>query len=226
MTSHHAQRKQIRLETHNYSSVGAYFVTICTQLRGYEWFGQVTNKGMQPNQAGETILETWQQLTNQFDISLDAFVVMPDHVHGIIVLNENVVDVVEQDTVRNPVGAGLVPARVTNHDMGMNVTVLNDMNVFGLNDSALHRATTRVAPTQDGKMNPVLGDVIGAFKSITTNQYIRGVREDNWMPFEKRFWQRNFYDRIVRNDADLERCRDYIEGNPARWLEKTKGVEK
>ncbi len=231
MTPHLIQRKPMRLETYDYLSAGAYFVTICSQLRNSEWFGQVTPTGVQLNIAGQMILETWQKLTDQFDITLDAFIIMPDHVHGIIVLNgnnENVVGVNNKSIVHNPVGAGLVPARVTNNDSIISVPVFNDVknniDATVLNDFVSHRATTRVAPTHNMAMNPVLGNVISAFKSITTNQYIRGVREHNWMPFEKRFWQRGFYDRIVRNNAELERCRDYIEGNPARWLEKEKGV--
>ena len=210
MTSHHAQRKQIRLETYNYSSAGAYFVTICTQLRGYEWFGQVTFTGMQLNQAGEMIQGTWQGLANQFNISLDAFVVMPDHVHGIIVLSGNAV-VGQGDDKHRP-----YETPTTNNSQFTPRRGEPCVRPVTINDSSL----THASGTAVGS----LGRIIQAFKSITTNQYIRGVREDNWMPFEKRFWQRNFYDRIVRNDADLERCCDYIEGNPARWLEKANEV--
>jgi REP element-mobilizing transposase RayT len=41
--------------------------------------------------------------------------------------------------------------------------------------------------------------MIGAFKSITTDEYIRGVREEGWPRFSETFWQRNFYEHIVRN---------------------------
>jgi len=73
------------------------------------------------------------------------------------------------------------------------------------------RATTRVAPT--------LGDVIGAFKSITTNEYIRNVKNKNWVPFNKHFWQRNYYEHVIRDDHDLNRIREYIVNNPAKWEE-------
>jgi REP element-mobilizing transposase RayT len=64
---------------------------------------------------------------------------------------------------------------------------------------------------------PALGDVVGAFKSLSTNAYIRGVRELGWPPFDKRLWQRNYYEHIVRNEDDLNRIREYIENNPANW---------
>jgi putative transposase len=223
MMQPHTPRKKTRLETYDYSNAGAYFVTICAQMRDFGWFGQVTPSGIQLNQAGKMVHEVWHGLAGQFGVSLDAFVVMPDHVHGIVVLHEDAVYSCGQEVPKlqqgdtkiihhNSVGAGLVPARVTKNDLGINPPMLND--------STSHRATTRVAPTHGQTANPILGDVIGAFKSITTNQYMRGVREHHWMPFEKRFWQRGFYDRIVRNNAELERNRDYIVGNPARWLER------
>ena len=52
---------------------------------------------------------------------------------------------------------------------------------------------------------------------MTTNDYIRGVKECGWPPFPRRLWQRNFYEHIIRDDDALERARRYISNNPARW---------
>ena len=52
---------------------------------------------------------------------------------------------------------------------------------------------------------------------MTTNEYIRGVKGRGWLPFHGRFWQRNYYEHIVRSEVELERIRVYIEMNPARW---------
>ena len=71
------------------------------------------------------------------------------------------------------------------------------------------RATTRVAPT--------LGDVVGTYKSLTTTEYGKGVRNMAWPPFDKRLWQRNYYDHIIRNDEEWDRVREYISGNPMLW---------
>ena len=62
-----------------------------------------------------------------------------------------------------------------------------------------------------------MGDVVGAYKSLTTVEYTRGVKTLNWPPFEKRLWQRNYYEHIVRNEESLNRIRQYIIDNPARW---------
>jgi len=64
---------------------------------------------------------------------------------------------------------------------------------------------------------PTLGDIVGWFKTMTTNEYIRGVKERGRPPFAGRFWQRNYYEHIIRNDDELNRIRDYIQMNPARW---------
>lgn len=63
-----------------------------------------------------------------------------------------------------------------------------------------------------------LGTTIQWFKTMTTNAYIRGVRDDGWPTFDRRLWQRDYYERIVRDELALERIRAYIAANPARWL--------
>ena len=73
------------------------------------------------------------------------------------------------------------------------------------------RAGTRPAPTKG------LGDIVGAFKSFTTNDYIQGVRANGWTPFPGKLWQRNYYEHIVRNDKELNLIREYIRQNPAQW---------
>ena len=62
-----------------------------------------------------------------------------------------------------------------------------------------------------------LGSIIGAFKSLTTHQYIMGVNKNGWPAFDKRVWQRNYYEHIVRDEGSLARIREYIVMNPLRW---------
>jgi putative transposase len=62
-----------------------------------------------------------------------------------------------------------------------------------------------------------LADVMRWFKSMTTNTYIRGVHAEQWEPFSGSLWQRSYYDHIIRNEPDLQRIREYIMHNPARW---------
>lgn len=73
------------------------------------------------------------------------------------------------------------------------------------------------APDAQPQPTPRLGQVIGWFKTMTTNAYIRGVRDGTWPPFDRRLWHRNYYERIIRNQAALDRIRTYIIGNPSRW---------
>jgi len=62
-----------------------------------------------------------------------------------------------------------------------------------------------------------VGRMIQAFKSITTHQYIYGVRQSGWAPFPGKLWQRNYWEHVIRNDSELNRIREYIQNNPAQW---------
>ena len=73
-------------------------------------------------------------------------------------------------------------------------------------------AGTSPAPT-----SPTLGAIVGAFKSITTNEYIRSVHDLGWPPFDKRIWQRNYYEHIIRSQTEFDNIWNYIECNPQNW---------
>lgn len=88
-TRHH--RWSIRLQGYDYSQAGAYFVTICAQDRVH-LFGAVVDGEMLLNDAGRAVEGCWGDIPAHFpNVELDAFVVMPNHVHGIIVITEGVV---------------------------------------------------------------------------------------------------------------------------------------
>jgi REP element-mobilizing transposase RayT len=94
---HH--RRSIRLAGYDYSQEGAYFVTICTYQRVC-LFGQIVDGKMRLNEFGQIALEQWRRLPERFEsIEMNAFVVMPNHIHGIMVITDP-----------DPVGAGLTPA--------------------------------------------------------------------------------------------------------------------
>ncbi len=144
-------------------------------------FGEIKNGGVESNPAGRMVQKVWGELPGRFpDIELDEFIIMPNHIHGIIVI----------------VGAPLVGAR------------------GGGADGDKNRADTRPAPTN---AKPTLGDIVCAFKSLTTDQYILGVENQNWPPFPGRLWQRNYYEHIIRDEDSLNKIREYIIQNPARW---------
>jgi len=99
---HH--RHSIRLKGYDYSREGAYFVTLCVQNREC-LFGDVVDREMCVNDAGEMVMKTWADLPNHYgNITLDEFVIMPNHIHGIIVMTN--------------VGAGLKPARPSSKGAG------------------------------------------------------------------------------------------------------------
>jgi REP element-mobilizing transposase RayT len=77
-------------------------------------------------------------------------------------------------------------------------------------------AIVRLVKT-DPQRNPRLGDIVQGFKGLSTARYAEGVQAGRWVPFDGRLWQRNYYDHIVRDQADLDRCRRYIHANPANW---------
>ncbi len=95
---HH--RRSIRLQGYDYTQPGAYFITICTQDRAC-LFGEVMDGEMRLNDAGQMVHVEWESLPKRFPrVALDAFVIMPNHLHGIIVITDHPVNC-----------AGLVPAQ-------------------------------------------------------------------------------------------------------------------
>ena len=61
--------------------------------------------------------------------------------------------------------------------------------------------------------------IVQWFKTMTTNEYMRGVRNRGWAPFDRRLWQRNYYERVIPNEVELNRAREYIVYNPRKWAE-------
>jgi REP element-mobilizing transposase RayT len=97
------RRRSIRLQGYDYSMAGAYFVTICAYRREC-FFGEIVDGEMWLSDAGRTARPIWEQLPDHYPyIRLDAFVIMPNHVHGIVILND----------ATDMVGAGLKPAPTT-----------------------------------------------------------------------------------------------------------------
>ncbi len=189
------KRRSIRLRNYDYSQAGLYFITICCHNR-QPLFGKIVDGGILHNAAGITVIKIWNEMAERFkNIQLHESVVMPNHFHGIIEIADGYV------------GAPLVGAQKID-DVKSNFA------------HTLNRAPTRGAPT--GATNhKTIGNVVGAFKSLTTNAYIHGVKNENWPPFNKYLWQRNYYEHVIRNELAYLKISEYIQTNPARWLEDT-----
>ena len=168
----HRGRRSLRLKGFDYSLPGAYFVTVVVQ-KGWPLFGEVVEDQVRLNEAGEMVRTVWGSMPDRFpSMELDTFVVMPNHVHGIVAIGPS----------GGPQGAG--------------------------GQSPESRA---------GEDQVNLGDVVSAFKSLTTAEYARNVKSMGWRPFRRRLWQRSYYDHVVRDEEALRKVREYILGNPTLW---------
>jgi len=226
------QRRSIRLVAHDYSSAGAYFATVCTEARGVNWFGEVSGDGVL-SPAGEMVRRELEGLPQRFtNLEIDEFIVMPDHVHVIFILHDDADTTTrrgeprvrpatyaarnpESDQLkassRSPQSQGSLPANES-----IDSRVVPGDHVVHCTHGRDDRPYVRPSGTQFGS----LGRIVQAFKSVTTVQYVRGVRESGWPPFKKRFWERNYWERVLRDNAELEVKRAYIALNPARHLEE------
>ena len=85
---HH--RRSIRLRGYDYSQAGAYFITVCTQNRGC-LFGEIADDEMRLNDAGRIVEQCWSEIPAHFPhVELDTFIVMPNHIHGVLVIIDDV----------------------------------------------------------------------------------------------------------------------------------------
>jgi REP element-mobilizing transposase RayT len=199
----------MRLKGYDYSQAGAYFVTICTQGRAC-LFGEVVDGEMRLNDAGRMVVAEWERLPALFpNVVLDAFVVMPNHIHGIVILTDPADDATDGATA---IGATISGATTGGATTRVAPTTARD-------DATPVGAGLVPAPSTPALSTPAptLGDVIGAFKSRVTVEYIRGVKTFGWTPFDRRLWQRNYYEHIIRNEETLNCIRRYIAENPIRW---------
>jgi len=78
-------------------------------------------------------------------------------------------------------------------------------------------ADLRVRPDSADLCVRPIPEIIQWFKTMTTNEYIRGVKQYGWALFPGQLWQRNYYERVIRNEEELRRVRQYITDNPAQW---------
>lgn len=228
---HH--RRSIRLKGYDYSQKGLYFITICCQNRICR-FGDVVDGEMALNEYGQIAYNEWLKLSDRFsNFELDVFQIMPNHMHGIILLNN--VSVV--GAAVGAVGAGFTPAQIdlnTQNELDIknnldsqidlniknNLNTRNDINIkndldvqnIGQYDDNI-RATARVAPT--------VYDIVGAYKSLVANGCLE-IWKSKWagvtpVPLMGKLWQRNYYEHIIRNEQSYQTISNYIINNPAKW---------
>ncbi len=226
---HH--RRSIRLKGYDYSQPGAYFVTICTQNREC-LFGDIVDGAMVLNDAGQMV-ETWYtELENKFpDMVCDQHVIMPNHVHFIVI------NVGADLRVCPPLPYVRHQLRSigghTHEHLGEPVcSPLRTKTPSDQHDVILVEHTYE--PTALHKTNvgadlcvcPPLHTVVQWFKTMTTNHYIRGVKQFGWPQFDRKLWQRNYYEHIIRDENEYEAIRQYIINNPSKWWLDRENPEK
>lgn len=175
---HH--RQSIRLRDYDYSRAGAYFVTICAWQREC-LFGEVVDGGMRLNDAGRVVTRIWDMLPQRFqDAEVDVFVAMPNHIHGIIVIND-------------PGGVGAI------HELPLHASP--------------HASPLRKLYLRD-RRNMSLPKIIGYLK-MNSAKRINQQRNTPGVPV----WQRNYYERIIRDESEWHAIRQYMLDNPVKWEE-------
>jgi putative transposase len=211
---HH--RRSIRLRGYDYSQAGAYFVTVCVQGRE-RLFGDVVDGEMRLNDAGQMVAQCWHELPAHFPhLELDEFVVMPNHMHGIIII--------VGAPFMAPYGPGAVNPGAMNHG-AVNPGAINRAPTGG--DRVPFVGAPFMAPDDHGAVNPgavnpgavnpgainrapTLGEIVRSFKALAT----RRIRQSGVTAFA---WQRNYYEHIIRDEESLNRIREYIRNNPLQW---------
>jgi len=171
MTRLRRRKNSLRLTGWDYSQPAYYFITICVNDKS-NVLGTIINHKIHLSSIGHIIKKCWKELPDHYaGCALDAFIIMPDHVHGIIIIKERA----ENSSIYNSVQAGFKPAPTGSHS---------------------------------------LSEITRGFKTFSARQINRFQRTPK-IPF----WQRNYYDHIIRDNASLERIRWYIQANPERWFE-------
>ena len=180
-----------RLQSWNYGWNAAYFVTICTDNRKY-FFGDISNGRMKLSEIGKLADQYWLEIPNHFGfVKLDAHVVMPDHIHGMIIIDKQ-----DDDHSADTPNLGV------STDQGNPDTQQPQKTK---NQSQTAAASKKWKPG-------TLGSIINQYKRICTINS-RKINADF-------AWQSRFHDHIIRDDKSYQRIRNYIINNPKNWKEK------
>jgi putative transposase len=156
--------------------------------------GDLVDSGMALSPIGEIVRKNWDDIPDRFSgIGLDAFVVMPNHIHGIITITDDRLrrGLINQTPTTNPTPINQTPTYQT-------PTVVNE-NCPDQPDWIMMKNEALI-----------LGKIIRYFKAKTTKM-IHDHGSDTF------HWQRNYYEHVIRDDEELKAIRQYILSNPANW---------
>ena len=197
-----------RLKDWDYSRDGYYFVTICTQDKKC-FFGDVIDEKVRLSAIGEIAADEWQKTAQiRNNVSLDAWIIMPNHLHGIVIINNNNEPHVEThcDASNNENTHGVATCRDALH-----ASKNRDAHGITAQGDACN-ASLQKGVSYDNKFGTQmnnLSSIIRGFKSATTKRIHRARYDFSW--------QSRFYDHIIRNERSLMKIREYIINNPLKW---------
>jgi putative transposase len=199
------KRRSIRLPGYDYTGPGGYYVTIVTEGMAC-LFGEIVGEEMHLSALGQIVRDEWfrsAQIRKEIRLSEDEFVVMPNHIHGIIWIEA---DSVRADGVRLNDGAHPVES------------VLPEAGAGGVcHAGARHEGEGREGARRAPLRRPArsLPSFVAGFKSAVAGRAKRELAISN-------VWHRNYYEHILRDRSDWERVCDYIRSNPSRWARDAK----
>jgi putative transposase len=185
----------------------AYFVTTVAKNREC-MFGDVIAGLMKPNDAGCIIQTIWCELPARFPFAeLDAFIVMPNHIHEIIVIMDH-----EGAGCGSTVGAGCGSTEGAGCGLTEGAGCGSTEGAGCGSTEGAGCGSTEGAGLPRPFGTATLGQMVAYFKYQTTKR-INQIRGTPGVPV----WQRNYWEHIIRDNGDLSRTREYIQSNPATW---------
>lgn len=202
---HH--RRSVRLKGYDYSSEGAYYVTVVAHGREC-LFGEIVDGEMHLSKYGEIIQKWWEEIPVHFlNVELGAFVIMPNHVHGIIYI------------VTERRGEVISPRDNPNNNIQDEFVNGNNNEGGEINDEGVKTKNQDGGQQQGGETPPLprrtLGQIVAYFKYQSTKE-MNKIETENSIT---KFWQRSYYEHIIRNEKELQQKTDYIMDNPSQWDE-------
>lgn len=212
-----------RAQWWNYGWSGAYFITICTRQRE-SFFGKIILNQIIASKSGQLAERFWYEIPNQFPyVELAEFVIMPNHIHGILLLDKPIAGINNVNAEENAnqhvetrLIASLQQSQSRDPYPGKKQEILKEKNTKQNTEYASH---PKIKQTQNGgfagNINPMLNDNISRIIRWYKGRCSFEIRKMN-VDFA---WQPRFYDRIIRNDKEYKRISDYIITNPANWVD-------
>ena len=204
---HH--RRSIRFKGYDYSQKGLYFVTLCIKDREC-LFGEIIEGEMMLNDPGRMVKKWYNELENKFpDIKCHEHIVMPNHFHCII------------ENMGTSVGADLGVCPIHPYPDNEPPSQIDGASMNDVDSCNDEKGGHKGAPLQSSIFGEHTGSplwqLIQWFKTMSTNEYIRNVKANNWSRFKGKLWQRNYWEHIIRNEKSYFTIADYIINNPKNW---------